>query len=132
LPQEQVAELLRISKILVAPYPFRSGAIVGTPLKLMEYMAAGAAIVASTAPIHEIIEHGVTGLRVSPADVKALADGINCLLENDDLCAYLGRNAEQHAQIFSWRNVVIQLNHIFIQEIDHKQQSVRDEKPVLV
>jgi glycosyltransferase involved in cell wall biosynthesis len=131
LPQEEVAKVLRISKILVAPYPYQHGDIIGTPLKLMEYMATGAAIVASTAPIHEIIEHGVTGLRVPAADVKALADGINCLLENDDLCAYLGRNAEHRAQMFSWKNVVIQLNHILTQEIAHKQRSIRDEKQVL-
>jgi len=58
LPHEQVAELTSLSDIAVAPYPYKHSEIVGTPLKLIEYMAAGKPIVASTAPIHEIIEDG--------------------------------------------------------------------------
>jgi alpha-maltose-1-phosphate synthase len=83
LPQEQVAAVLSVSKIVVAPYPFEYSDIVGTPLKLLEYLASGKGIVASTAPIHEIIEDGVTGLRVQPASAKALADGITKLLTDD-------------------------------------------------
>jgi glycosyltransferase involved in cell wall biosynthesis len=91
LPQVEVSEVLSTMQVLVAPYPFEYGDIVGTPLKIMEYMAAGKGIVASTAPLHEMIEHEVTGLRVAPADPKALADGINRLLKDDHLCNSLGK-----------------------------------------
>ena len=112
LPQKEVAAVLSIANVLVAPYPFHHGDIVGTPLKLLEYMASGKGIIASTAPIHEIIKHGVTGLRVPPADTDALADAILKLLDDEALCASLGRNAEQQSQQYSWNNVVENLSKI--------------------
>jgi glycosyltransferase involved in cell wall biosynthesis len=111
--------------VLVAPYPFEYGDIVGTPLKIMEYMAAGKGIVASTAPLHEMIEHEVTGLRVAPADPKALADGINRLLEDDHLCNSLGENAGTCAKKYSWDQVALRLAEIFVNEIDKKKAERR-------
>ena len=73
MSQADVAAVLSVADVVVAPYPFDHHDIVGTPLKLMEYLAAGKAIVASTAPIHEIIEDGNTGLRVPPGDSQAMA-----------------------------------------------------------
>jgi alpha-maltose-1-phosphate synthase len=118
--QEQVAAILSVTRIVVAPYPFEYSDIVGTPLKLLEYMASGKGIVATTAPIHEIIEDGVTGLRVLPANKKALADGIAKLLDDEALCYTLGRNAVLHAQRFSWENVSLELSKIIRKEIQLK------------
>jgi glycosyltransferase involved in cell wall biosynthesis len=117
LPQIEVAALLSVVDVAVAPYPFLHADIIGTPLKLIEYMAAGKAIVASTAPIHEIITDGVTGLRVAPANPAALADGIVRLLGDDALRTTLGQHARQQAQQFSWSHVVEKLNQIFVTEI---------------
>lgn len=125
LPQEDVAEVLSTAKVLVAPYPFEHGDIVGTPLKIMEYMAAGKGIVASTAPLHEMIEHEVTGLRVAPADPRALADGINRLLEDDHLCNSLAENAGTCAKKYSWDQVALRLAEIFVNEIDKKKAGRR-------
>jgi glycosyltransferase involved in cell wall biosynthesis len=125
LPQEEVAEVLSTAKVLVAPYPFEHGDIVGTPLKIMEYMAAGKGIVASTALLHEMIEHEVTGLRVAPADPKALADGINRLLEDDHLCNSLAENAGTCAKKYSWDQVALRLAEIFVNEIDKKKAGRR-------
>ncbi len=125
LPQDQVAAVLSISRVLVAPYPFESGDIVGTPLKIMEYMAAGKGIVASTAPIHERIEDGVTGLRVAQANEKALADGIVKLLENDELCASLGGNAFRQAQTYSWDHVSAELANIFMEVLGHASETAQ-------
>lgn len=126
LPQEQVAAVLRTADVLVAPYPLKHSDIVGTPLKLMEYMAAGRAIVASTAPLHEIITDGVTGLRVAPASVEALAQGIICLLADPTLRARLGTAANRQAQRYSWDGVVGQLNDIFVRVLaGQKRQQQR-------
>jgi glycosyltransferase involved in cell wall biosynthesis len=116
LSQKQVARVLHISNIAVAPYPFEDTGIVGTPLKLIEYMAAGKAIVASTAPIHEVISDGVTGLRVTPANTETLARGICCLLEDQELQARLGANAHHQAQNYSWESVARELNNILVQK----------------
>jgi glycosyltransferase involved in cell wall biosynthesis len=128
LPQVEVAEVLSATKVLVAPYPFEYGDIVGTPLKIMEYMAAGKGIVASTAPLHEMIEHEVTGLRVAPADPEALADGINRLLEDDHLCNSLGENAVTRAKKYSWDQIVLRLAEIFVNEIDKKKAERRHSR----
>jgi glycosyltransferase involved in cell wall biosynthesis len=114
LPQKQVAAVLSAANILVAPYPLTHGEIVGTPLKLLEYMAAGKAIVASTAPIHEVIESGVTGLRVEASNSEALAEGMLRLINNEELCKKLGENARRKAvQCYSWDHTVDQLETIF-------------------
>jgi glycosyltransferase involved in cell wall biosynthesis len=132
LPQDQVAAVLNVAKVLVAPYSFKHSNIVGTPLKLLEYMATGNGIVASTAPIHEIIEHGITGLRVPPANEDALTHGILCLLENDALCRSLGQNAALRAQTYSWDNVTRQLETIFVGEIAKKTKLPRDRKHIRI
>jgi len=117
LPQDQVASILGISQVVVAPYPFEDSDIVGSPLKLVEYMASGKGIVASTAPIHELIEHDVTGIRVPPANAFALAGGIIRLLENDSLRHTLGKNAAERAKQYSWDGVAKKLSQILQQEI---------------
>lgn len=122
LPQVDVAGVLSAMKVLVAPYPYEYSDIVGTPLKIMEYMAAGKGIVASSAPLHEMIEHEVTGLRVAPADPKTLADGINRLLDDDQLRSSLGENAARRAKKYSWDQVSQRLAGIFVEEIDKSKQ----------
>jgi glycosyltransferase involved in cell wall biosynthesis len=118
LEQEKIAELLFSSDVAVAPYPLLHGNIVGTPLKLLEYMAAGKAIVASTAPIHEIISDGVNGIRVPPANDEALADGIIRLLSDAELRKTLGTNAQSLAvEKYSWDKTVHQIVNIFMTRI---------------
>jgi glycogen synthase len=120
LAQVKVAELLHIADLAVAPYPFQHNEIVGTPLKIMEYMAAGKAIVASTAPLHEIVKQGVTGVRVMPANAQALAGAIIQLLGDDGLRATLGENARCQAQQYSWQHVVERLCTIFSAQLANK------------
>lgn len=104
--QSDVAAVVCASDVLVAPYPVRHDDFLGSPLKLVEYMAAGRAIVASHARIHDLIADGVTGLRVPPADAEALAGGIERLLGDADLRAALGAAAAREAMAHSWDRVV--------------------------
>jgi glycosyltransferase involved in cell wall biosynthesis len=115
LEQVDVADILSVADVLVAPYPFLHSDIVGTPLKLLEYMAAGRPVVASTAPIHEIVRDGVTGLRIAPADPRALADGIGRVLASPPLAESLGAHAREAARDYSWTAVVERLCKLFAQ-----------------
>ncbi len=110
----KVAGLLAASDIAVVPFPHTSNDIAGSPLKVFEYMAAGRAIVASSAAIHDAVEDGVTGLRVRPADATALAAGILRLLQDPDLRRWLGANARRVAMSrFGWEHTAKRLESLF-------------------
>ncbi len=66
---------------------------------LLEYMAAGRAIVATAvgaAP--ELIEHGIHGLLVPPGDARKLAEAIERLLIDRQLGQRLGESARRRAR----------------------------------
>ncbi len=66
----------------------------GTPLALFEAMAAGKAIVSTSVDgCREVLEDGVTGVLVPPADAEALAAGLERVLCDGSLRATLGRQA---------------------------------------
>jgi glycosyltransferase involved in cell wall biosynthesis len=65
-----------------------------TPLKPVEAMATGRALVASdVGGLREVVRDGVTGVLVTPDDAVALAEGIRPLLYHRDLRARLGEAA---------------------------------------
>jgi glycosyltransferase involved in cell wall biosynthesis len=66
----------------------------GSPLAMLEYMAAGAPIVASSVGgIPELIEDGIHGVLVDAADPQALCAGIARLLDDRALARQLGTAA---------------------------------------
>jgi glycosyltransferase involved in cell wall biosynthesis len=71
---------------------------------LLEYMAAGRAVVATAVGGNvRLVEDGVTGLLVPPGDVDRLAAAVGRLLSDPELAARLGaaarrRVAEQHGR----------------------------------
>ncbi len=71
----------------------------GLPVSLLEAMAAGRGIVAtSVGGIPETIRDGESGLLVPSGDVEALAGGIARLLADEGLRARLGRSARDDAE----------------------------------
>lgn len=66
----------------------------GMPLALLEGMAAGCAVVGSAVQgVREIIDDGVDGRLVAPADPAALAQALEALLADPALAARLGAAA---------------------------------------
>jgi glycosyltransferase involved in cell wall biosynthesis len=120
--QPEVAAIVRASDVLVAPYPVQQDDFLGTPLKLVEYLAAGKAIVASQARLHDLIADGVTGLRVPPADPHALAAAILQLLGDPDLRATLGAAAARDALRHSWDRVVEELEGILFAAVADRRR----------
>ncbi|MBC8165107.1 MAG: glycosyltransferase family 4 protein [Bryobacteraceae bacterium] len=93
------ASLLDEADICVVPSVWQDA----FPLGVLESMAAGKPVIAtSVGGIPEMIDDGVTGLLVPPADEQALADAISCLLGNPDLSARLASAGRQRvAERFS-------------------------------
>ena len=66
----------------------------GTPLSVMEYMAAGKPVVATrVGGVPELVEDGVTGLLVDPQDPEGLAAAIAVLLRDPGRAARMGEAA---------------------------------------
>jgi glycosyltransferase involved in cell wall biosynthesis len=74
-----------------------------SPLKLFEYMAVGAAIVASDLPaVAEVVRDGESALLVPPSDVEALAAALGRLHGDPALRARLGAAARAEAAHYTW------------------------------
>jgi glycosyltransferase involved in cell wall biosynthesis len=68
----------------------------GTPMTLLEGMAAGRAVVASrVGAVPNVIQDGVNGILLSPGDVAGLAAALQTLLNDSELRIALGRKARK-------------------------------------
>jgi glycosyltransferase involved in cell wall biosynthesis len=79
----------------------------GHPVAILEAMAAGLPVVATAVGgVPEIVEHGRTGLLVSPGDTGAFAAAINALAGDPGLRREIGQAAREKAMCFSVSNMV--------------------------
>lgn len=91
-----VPSLLASMDVAVAPYP-ESIDFYFSPLKVVEYMAAGLPVVASgIGQINQLIQDGVMGLLCPPSDETALANALERLCHSPYLRSQLGQAARQH------------------------------------
>jgi glycosyltransferase involved in cell wall biosynthesis len=104
VPLEDVPAYLRAMDVAVAPYPALER-FYFSPLKVLEYMACGCAVVASRiGQLKSLIRHGETGWLVPPGDPAAIADSIRRLASDADLRRILGsRAAEEAHRSHSWQ-----------------------------
>jgi glycosyltransferase involved in cell wall biosynthesis len=104
IPNEKVPNYMANCSVFV--YPSRGGE--GIPRALLEAMACGAPVVATTVSgIPEAVIHGESGLLVRPRDPKQLADAIISILEDDMLAKRLGTQARIKIETEFSHNVVI-------------------------
>jgi len=106
---KELPDFLAAADIAVVPRPESAG----IPTKLLNYMAAGKAIV-SFEKSATILENGKTGRLVAPATAEGLAEGILGLLGDRNLALELGRNARSLAfGRFDWRSIVEQIEGVY-------------------
>jgi glycosyltransferase involved in cell wall biosynthesis len=88
----------------VMPFPWTEHfAYSASPLKLFEYMAAGATVLASDLPATaEVVRDGETALLVPPGDAGALASGLARLRDDADLRRRLADAARSEVAAYSW------------------------------
>ncbi len=109
VPHESVAQWLAEIDIAVAPYPQTdSRSFYFSPLKLLEYMAAGIPLVAShLGDIPRIVRHNVDGLLVEPGSIEAMTAAWEFLSGDPRAASRLSHQAVQRvSERFSWRHVV--------------------------
>lgn len=90
-PRDDVPDLLATLDVAACCSDFE-----GSPLSVMEYMAAGLPVVATrVGGVPELIDHGVHGLLVDPRAVDQLADGIARLLADTDARRKMGEQGRE-------------------------------------
>jgi glycosyltransferase involved in cell wall biosynthesis len=104
---ESVPQYLAQMTVAVAPYPALEN-FYFSPLKILEYMAAGVPVVASRAgQIPELIEDGVSGILCPPGDRGALTLALCDLYQRPALAERLAKQARKKVeQQHSWDVVV--------------------------
>jgi glycosyltransferase involved in cell wall biosynthesis len=102
-----VPGLMVAMDVAVAPYPALEH-FYFSPLKIVEYMASGRAVVASRiGQIPELIEHDRTGLLVEPGNVEALIAALERLQLDFGLRQRLGHAARDFVlEYHTWDAVV--------------------------
>ena len=112
---ERIPDVYTLVDILV--YPRRSMRLTElvTPLKPLEAMAMGKALVASDIGGHrELIQHEYTGLLFSCDDISALVNSIARLLDEPDLCRCLAKQAQRWVrQERSWDHTTAAYSDVY-------------------
>ncbi len=105
---DELPAYLAASDICLAPYvPVPAGAVfVNSPIKILEYMAAGRSTIASDlGQIRRLLGNGA-GVLVPAGDAEALAHAIRRLASDATARAELGAAARREVQQYSWRRHV--------------------------
>lgn len=108
LPYDEIPAFISAASIACAPFPstkVTDQKQLISPLKVLEYMAAGKAVIAArVGGMENYIREGETGLMFTPEDVIELTEKINELIENPELVKKLGENAKKFVadERFGW------------------------------
>ena len=107
---ERMPDYLAAMDVAVAPYETQPD-FYFSPLKVMEYLAAGLPVVASSqGDLPEII--GDAGVLVPPGDEPALRAALNRLLNNDGRRTQLSLRAHGRAAAMTWDGVAQNVEHV--------------------
>jgi glycosyltransferase involved in cell wall biosynthesis len=104
-PASAIPPLLARTRVVAIPLPGTNAqaARFTSPLKLFQALEAGCAVVASDLPsIREIVTHDREAVLVPPDDPKALADGLERVLADDDLRARLSAAGREKSRACHW------------------------------
>ena len=132
IPHHQIPGVYALVDILAYPrYSMRLTELV-TPLKPLEAMSMGKALVASDVGGHrELIRHNETGLLFSPGSPAELAQALETLLGDDDLRSRLGSQGHRWVREHrTWEKTTSIYKDIYGQLL-YKQHSAKDRNQIL-
>lgn len=119
--RKKIIELMKNCTIFVLPS--RSE---GMPLVLLEALAAGKAIIAtSVGAIPEIIEEGINGLIVEAEDPVQLADAMHKLITERDLRIKMEKRNLEKAKRYQWPTIAKAYIRVFKKVIDQADIPVK-------
>jgi glycosyltransferase involved in cell wall biosynthesis len=92
--------MLKGADMVVIPSRYETSSVV-----LLEAMAAGKPVIATrVGGIPELLKHGVNGILTSPLSGE-IAMAIKSLCERKQLVEEYGRNNQEAAKLFDWKNI---------------------------
>ena len=98
ITHDEVPRYIRSMDIAVAPYPDLER-FYYSPLKVLEYMAAGRPVVASAiGQLNDLIETGRTGVLIPPGDTDAFTNAVAKLADNAELRRAMGAAASDEVR----------------------------------
>jgi glycosyltransferase involved in cell wall biosynthesis len=90
----------------------------GLPLVILEAMATGMPVVTTeTCGMADVVQDGVNGLTVAPADAEAVAESIIRLAQSVDLRSQLGRTAQNDMRRYTWDRIAERVQRVFISAV---------------
>jgi glycosyltransferase involved in cell wall biosynthesis len=109
IPADRMPELYAEHDIFVFP-----SLMEGLPSVLLEAMASGMpAITAETCGMVDVIQDGINGVLVPPADAPALESALLRLCQDADLRRRLGRAAQESMRHYTWETAAGKLERVF-------------------
>jgi glycosyltransferase involved in cell wall biosynthesis len=95
----------------------------GMPISVLESMASHVPVVTTNIPgSHDLIQHGVNGWLVPPADSKALAQAICDLMASHTLRNVLARSADDTVRQYSIEAVTNQYENLYLSLIQERSR----------
>ncbi len=87
--------------------------VEGMPLTLLEAMATGMPVVTTnTSGMADIVEDGVNGRLVPPADARSLATAVEQLLGSSDIRRQLGQAGQETVRSYTWDQAARKLEKV--------------------
>jgi len=106
--RDQMPSLYAAHDVFVFP-----SLVEGMPLTLLEAMASAMSVVTTeTSGMADVVEDGVNGLLVSPANSQSLADAVERVCLSADLRKQLGQAAQASLRHYTWERVTQKLEGI--------------------
>ena len=110
IPQQDIPKLFENAKAIVMPYLEATQSGVAA----LAISARKPLIASAVGSIPEVIQHEENGLLVRPNDPTALADAMERLIKNADLCQKIGEGAAATAQtVLNWDTIAEQATQIY-------------------
>jgi glycosyltransferase involved in cell wall biosynthesis len=120
MAQHDAFRSLKTCGILLHPYLAMPSLKWNYPLKLIEYMSMGQAIVAGDTPgVRNYISDGANGLLFTAGDVQDLFKKLSSILGNEHEQKRLGQQAQMDAARFEWPKLNLELASKLIEGLKH-------------
>ncbi len=120
--RRDVANVLAAGDIAVSSSDYE-----GSPLAVMEYMAAGLPVVATdVGGVPRLVDHGRTGLLVPRRDPQALAEALERLLDNSVLARDMGERGRRRQQRdFSFETTLREVQALYDAQLSTERRGRR-------